>query len=109
MILTQSQAMSMTTTKDPRGNITQNQYFDSRLVKKTIAPSPFSYETTYEYYADGKLKNVKRVIGQETIYLQSITYTARGQKDTVKGPYVDGNDLGINLTDFDYDALGRLW
>ncbi|MDI6451757.1 RHS repeat-associated core domain-containing protein [Anaerobaca lacustris] len=47
---------------DPRGNTAQTEYFDSGLVRKTIAPSPFNYETVYEYYADGKLKHVKQVL-----------------------------------------------
>jgi YD repeat-containing protein len=96
--------------KDPRGNITQSDYYASRLLKKTIAPSPFSYETTYEYYADGKLKHVKQQTSEEgLIYLQSITYNARRQKETVRGPYADGNDVGVNLTTYTYDALGRVW
>ncbi|MHC4499518.1 MAG: RHS repeat domain-containing protein, partial [Planctomycetota bacterium] len=106
--LTYDNVGNVATTKDPRGNITQNLYHDSRLLKKTTAPSPFSYVTDYKYYDDGKLKHTKRVIGQETIYLQSVTYNSRGQKATVKGPYVDGNDLGVNYTQYAYDALGRL-
>jgi RHS repeat-associated protein len=97
------------TTKDPLGNITTNEYYDSGLLKKVTSPSPFNYETLYEYYADGKLKHIKKEIGEDTIYLQSITYTNTGQKETVRGPYTDGNDLGINLTQYTYDNLGRVW
>jgi len=98
------------TVKDPLGNITQNQYYDSGLLKKTIAPDP-NYVTEFEYREDGKLIFVKSPLTDpnQTIILQAITYTDTGQKKTVRGPYVDGNDLGINLTQFTYDNLGRLW
>jgi YD repeat-containing protein len=96
--------------KDPRGNITRFEYYASRLLKKTVAPTPFSYQIAYEYYADGKLKHVKQQTSEEgLIYLQSITYNARRQKETVRGPYADGNDVGVNLTTYTYDALGRVW
>ena len=101
---------NMATVKDPRGYITQSQYYNSRLPKKTIAPSPFSYETIYEYYADGKVKHVKQNTAEDGwVYHQSVTYTPRGQQKTVKGPYKSGQDQGINLTTYDYDALGRVW
>jgi len=51
---------------DPRGNTTQYEYFDSGLLRKTIAPSPFNYETVYEYYEDGKLKHVKQVVSSSS-------------------------------------------
>jgi RHS repeat-associated protein len=99
-----------TSIKDPRGNVTQFEYYASRLLKKTTAPSPLSYEMTCEYYADGKLKHVKQQTPEEgLIYFQSVTYNARGQKETEKGPYADGNDVGVNLTQYEYDVLGRPW
>ena len=54
-------------TKDTRGNITHHEYFDSRLLKETIAPALFYYYTIYEYYADGKLKHVRRSMSRTTI------------------------------------------
>jgi len=63
------------------------------------------------YYADGKLKYVIRNIDQGDLpmVLRAYTYTATGQKETLRGPYKHGEDLGINLTEYTYDALGRAW
>jgi len=100
------------TAKDPRGNIATNQYYASGRLKKTIAPSPFSYETTYEYYADGKVKYVKQNTPQGLVYLQDVIYNNRGLKATVRGPYPANptqDQLQVNYTQYAYDALGRLW
>ena len=48
------------TTTDPRGHTATNQYSAGGRLLKTTAPAPFSYVTTYEYYADGKLHYVKQ-------------------------------------------------
>ncbi len=96
--------------KDPLGNIGQSEYYDSGLLKKTITPAADSNEITYEYYEDGRLMHVKQQTTDEgLVYLQSITYNDRRQKETVKGPYNSGSDPNINLTTFYYDGLGRLW
>ena len=49
--------------------------YASRLLKKTIAPSPFNYEVNYEYYPDGNLKHVKQ---QTPEGLYSIYYYLSG-------------------------------
>lgn len=100
------------TAKDPRGMITKNEYYNSRLLKKTIADQrvgKLNITTEYEYYDDGRLKDVKQNTTEDGwIYHQFLTYTARGQTRTVKGPYKSDQDLGVNLTTYGYDALGRL-
>ncbi len=101
-----------TTVTDARGNTTQYEYFNSGLTRRTISASPFNYETVNEYYDDGKLKHTKTYTGGQWIYLQSITYNARGQKATVRGPYPEdpnAAELQINYTQYHYDALGRQW
>ena len=100
---------NVATVKDPRGNTTTYEYYNSRLLRKTTAPSPLSYATEYEYCDDGRLHHVKQNTAEDgLIYHQSIEYNARGLKEEVKGPYKSGQDLEINLTTFEYDALGRL-
>lgn len=49
---------------------------------------------------------------EEVVYLQSITYNNRGQRETVRGPYPEdptSAELAINYTQYRYDALGRPW
>ncbi|UCD52921.1 MAG: hypothetical protein JSW27_09825 [Phycisphaerales bacterium] len=48
----------------------------------------------------------------DVAYLQSITYTATGKKETVRGPYPEDPtpaELQVNYTQYSYDALDRLW
>jgi YD repeat-containing protein len=96
---------------DPRDYTTTNHYNHSRLPTETIPPA--DYKTTYEYYDDGKLQYVKKwTSGTEFVFLQEITYTDSGQKETVRGPYPQGatqEELQVNYTQYTYDTLGRLW
>jgi hypothetical protein len=52
----------VTSAEDSLGNITTSEYYPSRRLKNTVSPSPFNYETVYEYYDDGKLKHVKALL-----------------------------------------------
>jgi RHS repeat-associated protein len=102
----------VTSVTDPLGNTNQTQYFNSGLVRKTIAPSPLSYEVVNEYYPDGKLHYVKTTLNSQTIYLQDVTYNSRGLKETTRGPYPQGatpDQLQVNYTQYFYDSLCRLW
>jgi RHS repeat-associated protein len=105
--LTYNDVGDVNSTTDPNGNTTDMEYYDSRLLKKVTDPN--GHEINYEYNDNGWLLHVKQQIDQTWIYHQSITYTLAGQKATVKGPYESGNDLGINLTTYTYDDLGRPW
>ena len=101
----------VTSVKDPRGYTTQTQYYDSGLVKKVDPPSS-DPNVTYEYYPSGLVKYVKSHTSSGVVYLQSKTYTTIGQVATVRGPYPaspTAAQLAINYTQYQYDALGRLW
>jgi len=85
------------TIKDPRGNITQSEYYDSGLLKKTTAPSPFGYETIYEYYADGKPKKVKQQVSDEGGGGGGLGLTGWSYRKKIT---IDHSNVDSNLSDF---------
>ncbi|MFC1765443.1 RHS repeat-associated core domain-containing protein [Planctomycetota bacterium] len=109
--ITYNSAGQVLTATDPKGNTAQNQYSTGGRLMKTISPAPFNYETTNEYDADGKLLFVKQYTTQGAVVLQAVTYNARGQQATVRGPYPEGttdpNEYNTNYTQYFYDTLGR--
>ena len=99
------------TSKDPLGNITQAEYHASGLVKKVIPPDTSQY-MTYEYFPSGLVQYVKHHSSSGVVYLQDKTYTTIGQLADVTGPYpanATSAQKEINYTQYQYDALGRIW
>ena len=99
-------------TTNAEGNVTKYEYDASGRRSKTTGPAPFSLETVYEYDEVGRLLKTKRITGISHVVLKESTYTATGQRATVRGPYPkDPNaaELAINYTQYQYDDIGRQW
>jgi RHS repeat-associated protein len=109
---------------DPRSNKTTFEYDAMRRLVKATAPAPFNYITSYEYYHDGSLKQLRRQTSDpEQWQVTSYTYTPSGKIETVTDPngyttqyQYDALDRLMKSTDAEnhtttrlYDAAGRLW
>jgi RHS repeat-associated protein len=101
--MTYSARGDVNSTTDPRGNKTTFEYDAMRRLVKVTAPSPFNYVTSYEYYPDGSLKQLRRQTSDPNQWqVTTYTYTLSGKIGTVTDPNGD-------VTEYQYDALDRLW
>ena len=101
--MTYNSVGDVNSTTDPRSNTTRLEYDTMRRLIKVISPQPFNYETLYEYYPDGSLKQLARQTSSPSQWqVTDYTYTPSGKVETVVDPNGD-------ITQYQYDALDLLW
>lgn len=79
-------------------------YNDAGLItSESMTNGVHTIKKTYEYYNDGKLSRITDINGQDTFY----NYTTDGVSSI--GTAIDADGNIVDATNFEYDALGKLY
>ncbi|MBK9280947.1 MAG: RHS repeat-associated core domain-containing protein [Candidatus Obscuribacter sp.] len=94
---------NLTSITDPNGNEVLREFDDNRQMTKSTAPTPFSFETQFEYDENGNRTALKRETGDVGTPWQifASTFNAANLVETTTDPL-------SHVTDLTYDTLRRL-